>query len=333
MKNRFYLFMNAALALLMITSTVHSQNRGAGRKLNQNTEVQSILDLPLESLSDSEIESLLLMREEEKLARDAYLALYEKWNMLIFNNIAQSEQQHTDIIKLLLDKYELDDPFVDEFGVFTNEDLSALYEELVTFGSQSKIDALTVGMTIEDLDIYDLDEALKIIDNIDIQTVYENLMKGSRNHLRSFYKQLTAQGGSYEPQYISLEEYEAILASDMERGGNSSGRTQGNKPRQNSNKSSMKSTGSIKAGCFPNPANPTTTIQFSLSNAARTTITIYNTMGRTVRFYNLGQKEAGSHLQSWDARDNNGQPVSSGVYLYKLQAGNASVTRRLMLVQ
>jgi len=49
---------------------------------------------------------------------------------------------------------------------------------------------LIVGITIEDLDIKDLQEKLKITDNNDVKMVFENLMKGSRNHMRSFYKQI-----------------------------------------------------------------------------------------------------------------------------------------------
>ena len=54
--------------------------------------------------------SLLYMREEEKLAHDVYVTLYDQWGLRIFSNISQSEQAHTDAVKTLLDRYELGGP-------------------------------------------------------------------------------------------------------------------------------------------------------------------------------------------------------------------------------
>ncbi|MEA1940422.1 MAG: DUF2202 domain-containing protein, partial [Candidatus Caldatribacteriota bacterium] len=62
------------------------------------------------NLDETEKEGLLLMREEEKLARDVYLNLYEKWNLKTFYNIAQSEKTHMEAIKTLLDRYDIKDP-------------------------------------------------------------------------------------------------------------------------------------------------------------------------------------------------------------------------------
>ncbi|HUV93138.1 MAG TPA: DUF2202 domain-containing protein, partial [Anaerolineales bacterium] len=61
-------------------------------------------------LTEVEAEGLIFMREEEKLARDVYLTLYDQWDIPIFQNIARSEQTHTDAIKNLLDTYGLVDP-------------------------------------------------------------------------------------------------------------------------------------------------------------------------------------------------------------------------------
>lgn len=175
--------------------------------------------LPAEDLSAEEEEDLIFMREEEKLARDVYMTLYEKWGTQIFANIAQSEQTHTEAIRNLIEKYDLTDPVTDDtIGVFTNEELAGLYDALVEQGSGSLADALTVGATIEDLDIKDLQEAALRADNEDIALVYGNLERGSRNHLRSFTSQLEREGEEYEPQYISEAEYEDIVGSDRERG-------------------------------------------------------------------------------------------------------------------
>lgn len=179
-----------------------------------------IEQLATEELSGEEVAGLLFMREEEKLARDVYLTLYEQWELPIFSNIAQSEQTHTEAVRQLIEKYGLVDPVTDDaLGVFANEELQDLYNQLVEEGSDSITAALRVGATIEDLDIKDLDEQLALTDNADITMVYENLQRGSRNHLRSFTTQLKRLGPTYEPQYISIEEYEDIVSTSRETGG------------------------------------------------------------------------------------------------------------------
>jgi hypothetical protein len=180
----------------------------------------AIAAMPVGALTTAEKDGLLWMREEEKLAHDVYVTLYEKWNLPIFQNISQSELTHTDAVKSLLDRYSLDDPAVGkDVGVFVNPTLQGLYDQLVAQGSQSLADALVVGATIEDLDIVDLQTRPAQTDKADIQLVYANLMKGSRNHLRAFTQTLTSQTGqSYTPQYLDQVAYEAIINSPTERG-------------------------------------------------------------------------------------------------------------------
>jgi len=172
-------------------------------------------------LTQSEQNELIFTREEEKLARDVYLTLYKKWGLNVFKNIAKSENRHTTAIKRLLDKYKLPDPVAttgDKVGVFVNQTLQDLYYKLVEAGSKSEIDALKVGATIEDLDINDLEHAIDDSTHSDIINVYKNLEKGSRNHMRAFYKQLKLRGADYQPQYISQEYFQQIVSSDWERG-------------------------------------------------------------------------------------------------------------------
>ena len=68
------------------------------------------------------------------------------------------------------------------------------------------------------LDISDLNKLLVETDNEDIQIAYQNLNKGSRNHLRAYVRILERNGGEYTPQYISQVEYDEIIAGDQERG-------------------------------------------------------------------------------------------------------------------
>ncbi len=170
-------------------------------------------------LTQEEIDGLLMMREEEKLARDVYLTLYDRWQLPIFKNIAASEATHTSAVADLLDMYQITDPVTnDAVGVFTNPAFTDLYKSLVEQGNESAVIALKVGATIEDLDIKDLQELLKKTSNTDIITVYNNLEKGSRNHIRSFTQNLTKYGASYAPQYISQQAYDLIISGSRETG-------------------------------------------------------------------------------------------------------------------
>jgi hypothetical protein len=155
------------------------------------------------TLSADEIAGLQFMREEEKLARDVYLTLYQKWGVAIFNNIAGSEATHMASIKTLLDRYGLADPAAGQpIGVFTNPELQVLYNQLIAQGSQSLNAALQVGVTIEQVDIRDLQIRLAATTHSDIKSVYNNLLRGSTNHLRAFTNQLQTQIGTVtQPQY------------------------------------------------------------------------------------------------------------------------------------
>lgn len=200
------------------TPANNSNNNGNGNINIVNLQAQ-ITSLPNEPLNSTELTSLSVMREEEKLARDVYITLYNKWGVNIFTNISSSEQTHMDAILMLLNKYSLTDPVgSNAVGVFTNTTLQTLYNQLVAQGNASVLDAYKVGATIEDLDIFDLKTALISIDNQDIHLVYDMLTKGSRNHMRSFYKNILNVGGTYTPQYITQAEFDAIINSAMETG-------------------------------------------------------------------------------------------------------------------
>jgi hypothetical protein len=207
------IFIFSTLILLSLSSCNNDE-------LNPSNDIPTQIGiLPNEPLSTEEIESLMLMREEEKLARDVYITLYNQWGNNVFMNISDSEQTHTSAVLTLLEKYDLEDPVQNnEVGVFENDDLQSLYTQLIEIGNQSILDAFKVGATIEDLDIADLNVWLTKVDNQDILYVYQNLTKGSRNHMRSFYSQVINSGGSYLAQYITQTELETIINSPRETG-------------------------------------------------------------------------------------------------------------------
>jgi hypothetical protein len=166
-------------------------------------------------LTDDEIASLVYMREEEKLAHDVYLTLYDLYGLPIFKNIARSEQTHTEAVKQLLDVFDIPDPAdTSPAGVFVDPELQNLYDELIQTGSQSLGDALKVGAVIEEIDILDLEENLDFAENENIRNVFINLIRGSENHLRAFTKTLARNTGeTYQPQFMDVDAYNEIVSS------------------------------------------------------------------------------------------------------------------------
>lgn len=171
-----------------------------------------------EDLSAEEIAGLLFMREEEKLAHDVYVALFNVWGAQVFANIAESETEHTEAIRQLILSHGLPDPAATtEPGVFVNTELQALYDQLVAMGQPSLNEALKVGCLIEEKDIQDINDKKKlVIDEPDIVQVYDHLLCGSRNHLRAFNDNLLQQGVTYVPQVITQAEWDAIAYSAQE---------------------------------------------------------------------------------------------------------------------
>lgn len=166
-------------------------------------------------LSQEEIDGLLYMVEEEKLARDVYLTLYNQTGLVVFEKIANSEQRHMDAVLSLVEKYNLTAlDTLNEVGIFQNEELQELYNQLVEMGSQGVADALKVGALIEETDTKDLEEWIAKTDNEDVKMVYSNLMAGSENHLRAFAGQLEAMGITYTAQVLPQKQVDEILSAE-----------------------------------------------------------------------------------------------------------------------
>ncbi len=167
-------------------------------------------------VTKDEVTDLTILREEEKLARDVYLYAYDVYGLKIFKNISGSEQKHMDKVFLLLNKFGIPDPATAEKGVFHNTELQKLYNDLTAKVDLSLVDALLVGATIEDLDIFDINEFEKRTTNPILLNVYSKLKCGSKNHMRAFTKQLKKKKITYEPQYISNKLYKEIIKGSNE---------------------------------------------------------------------------------------------------------------------
>jgi len=138
---------------------------------------------PMQDLSDYEAERLSYQYSEEMVARDAYNHMYSLYWTQTFKNIADAEQKHMNAVKKLLDRYSLEIPtwywvLQDEF-----DNLKAEWEKWLK-------EALEVWVKIEILDIDDISETMRNVDNNDILAVYSNIWWGSYNHMRWFVKAL-----------------------------------------------------------------------------------------------------------------------------------------------
>ena len=197
------------------------QGKNVGNRQHQGIEVimERLDELPVGTLSDDEAATLTYLREEEKLARDVYATLAEKWDTRVFSNITGAEQRHMDLVAELLVRYEIEDPVVDDTaGSFTNPELRDLYVKLVDSGESSLEQALLAGATIEDMDIADIYALIESSENPDVKLVAHNLVKGSRNHLRAFSNALSTQGyDSYKAQRLEQSVIDDIASSEWER--------------------------------------------------------------------------------------------------------------------
>jgi len=169
-------------------------------------------------LTDTEKEGIQLMREEEKLAHDVYQFLYQKWGIPIFNNISNAETQHFDAVGYLLKNFKIADPALSEMGKFSNHEISFLYDSLTEKGSETLIEALKVGAFIEEFDIADLQKLLALNNDSIVEGVYQNLLRGSNNHLRAFVGQLESRNEKYEPIILSEAIFLEIVEGEHQRG-------------------------------------------------------------------------------------------------------------------
>ena len=92
------------------TSAIANVDDGGNTSVDLAALSSTLSQASTGQLTSTEADGLRFMREEEKLAHDVYVALYEKWGLRIFNNISNSEQTHTDAVKTLLDRYGVADP-------------------------------------------------------------------------------------------------------------------------------------------------------------------------------------------------------------------------------
>jgi hypothetical protein len=178
-------------------------------------------------LSTNEIAGLKYMREEEELARDLYMTIFNNKGLTVFQTISsKSETVHAQKMLDLLNTYGEADPSTGNPATYTDTGLQTLYNTLLasaTGAGTVDLDALMVGALVEEVDIDDINAKKAQVQSahaLIIQT-YDNLLCGSRNHLRSFVTQIEAiTGTTYVVQVPAVAaEVASILASPNEQCG------------------------------------------------------------------------------------------------------------------
>ena len=84
---------------------------------------------------------------------------------------------------------------------------------------------------------------------------------------------------------------------------------------------------------YPNPFNPSTIITFALPRPSFVKLEVFNLLGQEVAVLANGQLRAGVHHVTWDGFDNSGNSVSSGVYFFRIDAGDFTSTRKMLLIK
>ena len=84
---------------------------------------------------------------------------------------------------------------------------------------------------------------------------------------------------------------------------------------------------------YPNPFNPITTLRYDLPEDALVNITIYDMIGRQVKTLINSQQNAGFKSVRWNATNDKGAPVSAGLYLYTIEAGQYRQTKKMVLLK
>lgn len=169
--------------------------------------------LPMIPMTETEINSVVYQRENQKFARDLYLKFNDSWDLAAFENMAESEQSHMDALLLLIEQYKLTDPVGNnEIGIFTDPELQIRFVDALEAGMTGEVDALWMAAMVQEREIVDLGAALQsFVENDHLQLIYSNLLTASEAHLRVFVQYLKLRDVEYEPQILSVEAFAAII--------------------------------------------------------------------------------------------------------------------------
>lgn len=185
------LFVVALVAMTYVLFNQEETKQATKTSSPYSTQNDSTKDSATTSVKPTSTEELLLyLIEEEKLAHDVYTVMYQKYGARVFGSILTSEESHQAQVLSLLKTRNIADPRSQNIGEFKNQELQALYDQLIEQGNKSEVDAFKAGVVIEEKDIADISAQLATATEQDIIDTLEALRRGSENHLRAFNRQL-----------------------------------------------------------------------------------------------------------------------------------------------
>lgn len=140
------------------------------------------------TMTEAQKAELAFMAEEELVAHDLYTAFAGLYDTPVFSRVANSESKHLEAVRNLMERYGVTDPTVDHVaGVFSDESLQKLYDELLAQGQANQDGALEAGRTVEKTDIEGLTAAVEGATTApDARAVYTRLLEASKHHLTAF---------------------------------------------------------------------------------------------------------------------------------------------------
>lgn len=160
--------------------------------------------------------TMAVMREQQKLSRDVYDSLHQRWDQPVFEEIESAEVGHMEAVKSLLDQFAVTDPVGatgDVPGKFVHRRFQKLYDSLVTSGSASLEGAFRAGAYVEEMDIMDLQRAVQGTGSADLKAIYKYMLMGSERHLLAFTRRLKKMGVVYQPVLLRGWEYERLVGA------------------------------------------------------------------------------------------------------------------------
>lgn len=164
-----------------------------------------------EPLSINEVQSLIRVVWAEKLLHDLAYELGERYDLVYMKDIARSEQTHLDAMNSLFVRYELSSRLVGySRGEYGDAAMKTYYDSLLLKAMESESLALVQMQRGLESDLEILESDRGLIDNKDVGLVYDNLMRGTRNHMRVLHRKMVAMGAKYEPTMVKADYLELV---------------------------------------------------------------------------------------------------------------------------
>lgn len=169
------------------------------------------------ALSPAAQAALLFQIEEERMARELYLAFNARWGLRPFARIPEAEARHESALKQLAARAGVVVPDA-VAGRFVSAEVQQRYDALLSLGLGSSDDALRAAAFVEEQDIADLRTLAASTDSVDLGAVARALEQGSGRHLGAFVGALAMRGITYVPQVLSGEDYLSASSAVAGRG-------------------------------------------------------------------------------------------------------------------